>query len=88
MFDICKIPIVLDMTHIAICGIIASILAFVVLTRRIVRHRNEFQVPPSVPAAIPLPYIGHAFGLMRRRIQYFSDVGYDLPRVSGARAVG
>jgi hypothetical protein len=88
MSDIHKILIVPDTNQIATCGIIASILAFIVFARIMVQHRNEFQVPLSVPAAIPIPYIGHAFGLMRRRIQYFSDVGYGLHKISGARAVG
>ena len=58
-----------------------SVFALVVVAvtfvfKRLNRNHKHIREPPCVPASIPIPIIGHTIGLLGRRMEYFSDLGY------------
>ena len=75
MSDVRRILLAFDTTRIALWGILASVLASILVVRSLGKARSGVRKPPTLPAQTPIPYIGHAVGLMRKRMDYFSDLG-------------
>ncbi|KAF1845152.1 cytochrome P450 [Cucurbitaria berberidis CBS 394.84] len=57
---------------------IVSLTSCILVIGRFVRSQDRLREPPCVPPSIPIPHIGHLIGIMKRRMQYFSDIGVTL----------
>ena len=77
MSDIHKILIAFDATRIAFWGLVASLLTSILYLQGSGKAQKRIREPPCAPASTPIPIIGHAIGMLSRRMQYFADIGYE-----------
>lgn len=52
----------------------AGILLATILLRRAFTTKRDTREPPSVPASFPIPFFGHAIGLLWERTAYYANL--------------
>jgi hypothetical protein len=65
-----------DTPRVALLSIFVSFLASFLLVRRREGFRNQVREPPHVPKDALISPFRHMKSLLRRRMQYWNDIGY------------